>query len=250
MDAPSVIHKLIIRHPTEAAILLVAGGRLPSFTTPDRHTAEVDYINQLVRQRLGLVTTVLRSLRHDLAPGAAAVVRVHELEVHVHPTPAEGAAWHGLEAVADDDATDLAAWRAMPAGRNDGRGWTHPGWFAQACTWIARQLDDAGAGPPIAVVQLRAWPSSCVLRAETATRHFYFKAVSPGGAGECPVTDYLARHATIVPRVLAIDAPRRWLLMADCGGHSLEAIADADAWASAAARYARLQVACTWRTAE
>ena len=61
-------HRLIIRHLSKPAILLVndAGRlRLPAFVSDDRHTAEVDYINLAVQERFGLRTTVLRSLRRS-----------------------------------------------------------------------------------------------------------------------------------------------------------------------------------------
>jgi len=54
---PQIHHRLIIRHPSQPAILVLrdAGGlRLPAFASDDRHTAEVDYINSSleVTQRL------------------------------------------------------------------------------------------------------------------------------------------------------------------------------------------------------
>src|SRR5512132_1713079 len=55
-----VHHRLIIRHPSQPAILLVSDAgrlRLPVIRTDDRHTAEVDYINRAVRERFGLLTT-------------------------------------------------------------------------------------------------------------------------------------------------------------------------------------------------
>jgi hypothetical protein len=79
-----VQHQLIIRHPWQAAILVVEDHgevRLPAFTADDRHTAEVDSINATVHARFGLLTTVLRSLRHSV-PHGEVVVRIHELETH------------------------------------------------------------------------------------------------------------------------------------------------------------------------
>jgi hypothetical protein len=60
-----VQHRLIIRHPRQAAVLVVddnGKARLPAFTSDDHHTAEVDYINAAVHEQFGLLTTVLRSL--------------------------------------------------------------------------------------------------------------------------------------------------------------------------------------------
>ena len=86
---PQIHHRLIIRHPSQPAILVHrdAGGlRLPAFASDDRHTAEVDYINLAVRERFGLLTTVLRSLRHS-DPLGEVVVRIHELEAHRDAAP-------------------------------------------------------------------------------------------------------------------------------------------------------------------
>ena len=118
-----------------------------------------------------------------------------------------------------------------------------------ARSWIEAALRRHGLGDVAEVVQLRAWPSSCVLRVRAATGVSYFKAVAASNRQECPVTDYLAHHfPDAVPRVIAAAPERRWLLMAECPGRNLEEIADIAVWERAARSYARLQVACAPRT--
>jgi hypothetical protein len=58
---PRVRHYAIISHPSEPQILLLetpAGWALPHFTSDERHTAEVDYINKAVSDQLGLDVTL------------------------------------------------------------------------------------------------------------------------------------------------------------------------------------------------
>jgi hypothetical protein len=249
MTLPRVRHRLIIRHPSEPAVLVVdarGAPRLPSLVTDDRHTAEVDYINDAARRQLGLHTTVLRSHSHS-EPRDGVVDRVHELVAHgVVPG---GLAWCARDAVASyvrDDADALALWLAAPDEVVDGAEWTRPGWFEEAVGWIRRTLGEVSD-----VVQVRSWMSSCVLRVRAADLAFYFKAVAESGSVECHVTSYLARHfPRTVARVVATERERRWLLMEALAGASLESIPDATAWEAAAAGYARLQAACVPRVSD
>ena len=256
-----VHHRLIIRHPSQPAILLVSDAgrlRLPAIRTDDRHTAEVDYINRAVRERFGLLTTVLRSLRHS-DPLGDGVERIHELEAHGDTTPrSTGMQWSRRDDVlsrADgEDADVIAEWvgnRAALEEAVDGREWTRPGWFDEVCAWLRRALADAGAGEVHEIVQLRAWPSSCVLFVRAGAGDFYLKAVSESLGRECAVTTYLAGHfPEVVARIVVTRPERRWFLMAAHKGRSLEDIGDVRAWERAAAAYARLQLACVSRVGD
>lgn len=258
--ADTVQHRLIIRHPRRRAVLLVGESRprLPAFTSHDRHTADVDYINQAVRERLGLLTTVLRSLRHS-EPLDAVVVRVHELQAHGDDTPLPGEArWYGPDdarsRTAPDDAEAIAEWLATDAAGGaaaDGRDWTRPGWFAEARGWLARVLVEAGAGNVEEVVQLRSWTFSCVLLVRTVTGHFYFKAVPESLRRECAASAYLARHfpGAVAP-IVATWPERRWFLMRALPGRCLEDVSDVAAWERTAEAYGRLQRACATRVGD
>jgi hypothetical protein len=250
-----VQHRLIIRHPRQRALLLVNDqeeARLPAFTSDDRHTAEVDYINAAVQARFGLQTTVLQSVRHS-TPQGDVVVRMHELETHGDSALRSNVLrWHGpadLLPLSDrEEQAAVAEWLTDDTASGtvvDGREWTRPGWFAAVRGWLARTLHDAGLGTVRDIIQVRAWQSSCVLRVHATGGDYYFKAVPESLRRECTVTGYLARHfPDAVPCVIAADLERRWLLMAACDGRQLEEVTDATLWEHAAARYARLQVAC------
>jgi hypothetical protein len=227
------------------------GLRLPAFASEDRHTAEVDYINRAVRERFGLSTTVLRSLRHS-DPLGEVVVRIHELQTQGHGAPlTPGMRWCGRDELAsrpggeDDDVIgEWLAAGATPRAAVDGREWTLPGWLDEVRGWLERVL----AGAVREIVQLRAWEFSCVLQVRTEAGNFYLKAVPESGRHECAVTAYLARHfPDTVARVVATDPERRWFLMADAPGPKLEDLDDAMTWERATAMYARLQLACVAR---
>ena len=71
----------------------------------------------------------------------------------------------------------------------------------------------------------------------------YFKAVPTSLAVEAQVTRHLAaRLPEFVPRLLAVDLERRWLLTEAFAGEALDA-AEPDRWQRAARRYGDLQVA-------
>ncbi len=253
--APMVRHRLIVRRAGATEILIDSGG-LPQFVTEDRHTAEVDYINAGMQERFGVRTIVLRSLEHsDVVAGS--IDRAHELEaLGAGSLTSATLRWRSIDAIGlFDDVADRAAFaqwqRERRLGVVDGREWTHSGWFAEACSWIERALRDAGLGAPLEIVQLRNWATSSVLRVRTAGDDCYFKALPESGRVEATLTHYLSqRFADAVPRIIAAESDRRWLLMAACRGRKLEAIADVAVWERAAARYARLQVACFSRVGE
>jgi hypothetical protein len=92
------------------------------------------------------------------------------------------------------------------------------------------------------------WASSCVLEVRCETATAYFKALPHSGRVEFAVTRWLSEaFPDVVPRVIACDAGRRWLLMQACAGVLLEGVPDITAWARAARRYGQLQVACAVR---
>ena len=255
---PRVHHRLIVRHPWRRAILVARdapGLRLPAFESDDRHTAEVDYINAAMRERFGLVTTVLRGLSHS-DPVDDVVVRVHELEAHGDPTalPPE-AQWCDEDELSaltrGEDKEVTAEW--LKAGVTlhpavDGREWTLPGWFEEACRWVECALAVIGVREVREIVQLRAWMSSCMLLVRTESGDFYFKAVPESGRREGRVTAYLAQHfSDTIPRIVAAQPERRWLLMRALDGRKLEESDAIEMWERGAAAYARLQRGCMRR---
>jgi hypothetical protein len=248
---PRVQHRLVVRHPRRDAILIEEserGARLPAIETDDRHTAEVAYLNAAARERLGLVTTVLASLAHS-DPHRAPVVRAHALMVHGGDALATPALrWCSSDALPPAlDPTDreaLRAWAASAGAIVDGREWTRAGWLDEARAWLESVLPGGG----LEIVQLRTWPSSCVLRVRANGSEFYLKALCESLRRECTLTAYLAREfPQALPRVVASLPARRWLLLAACSGVKLEEVTDLALWERAARTYGALQRACTSR---
>jgi hypothetical protein len=253
---PMVRHRLIIRSAAGDRVLVDARSgrfRLPVITTDDRHTAEVDYINAAVADGFGIATTVLRSLSHS-DPAAEVVDRLHELELRGDVAPA-GLLWVDAAAISCEDVADQAAierWRGHRlTGIVDGREWMRPGWFGEACEWIDAALARERLGAAEEIRQLRNWPSSSVLWVKTRAAEYYFKALPTSGRVESELTLYLARHfSTIVPRLVATHAERRWLLMAACAGRKLEDLRDVAWWQRAASAYGTLQTDCISRVGD
>ncbi len=104
--------------------------------------------------------------------------------------------------------------------RSAERAWEPPD-LEEVRPWI-----EANSGPIVSLREVKRWPLSLVLRVETAGGSCYFKALPPLFAIEVTILPLLeASHPRQVPRVLARDVRRRWLLLADCGDVTLEGVA-------------------------
>jgi hypothetical protein len=239
----------------------VAGPRLPAVVVdvPDGVTSSAGLIARQVRAQWGLELHVLSFLsrrRLDGDVGFEALVLAEDLAPE-QPTPpgiqlAPLADLDGL--AAQPHSAGLRGWLdeqrqgQVPAARVP---WAHPGWRAEALTWIAAQLDVLGlrlAGP---VETRRTWSLSCVLRVPTAGGDYYFKAVPPLFAHEPALTRFLStRFPGLVPAVAAVDFERRWMLMPAFSGPMLQDDADPSAWAAALAGYGQIQAALVESTAD
>ncbi len=137
------------------------------------------------------------------------------LDVDWDPPP--GASWLDRGAL-DGQLRDLVPEEAhVPAKRAP---WAQEGWLAEATAWIESSLEDLGRRPTGPLEQVRTWPLSAVLRVPTDNGPVYFKATStmPLFVDEGRVMQGLARlFRREVPRPLAIDGPRRWMLLDDVG---------------------------------
>src|SRR4030095_2444751 len=117
----------------------------------------------------GLTTTFLRSLSHGDTSDGLRVDRCHELVARTAAVPRTGV-W--CESSVLPEIVSLAA----PHEPKDGRDWERTNWWNEVAEWIRRCL---GVSSSIEMIQLRAWPSSAVLRVHSAEHVFYFKAVAP-----------------------------------------------------------------------
>src|SRR5947207_1862248 len=94
MSQPPVYHDPDLRldcytllpHPAAPRLLLVrreSGWSLPRFQPREHHFAMVGHLNEAVRRRFGLETTVLRLVSHEADPAGGRAQRVYALECGV-----------------------------------------------------------------------------------------------------------------------------------------------------------------------
>ena len=255
MDAPiRSEHHLIVLRPDpdagEPTVLLVPdGGRwaLPRIESEERRSADVTELNRAVRADFGVEVSVLRCLADR--PGGHDRPRRHLylLEAHGSPEASRGrwAPWAELRSTAEAASEPGGAGRVLAACqlRDSGIDWERPGWRDRTLGWVAEVLAHRGLPPVLEIEQVRVWEFAQVLRLTTAAGRFYFKARSPGGETEAPLTEALARrHPAQMPDVIGADAERRWLLMRETPGPAVMTVGDPHQWAAAAAAIAGVQI--------
>jgi len=239
-----------------------AGGwSLPHFVAREHHEAVVGHINQVMRDRLGVDTTVLRCAFDTFDLDAKTVERVYAQENHSPKwAPPAGGRWVAREEL---EALPLAVpahrpvlsdWLSetetgnVPPLRHP---WARTGWFDKASAWIHAQTDRLGIRSLAPIEQVRTWNWSCILRVGTAAGRLYFKAVSSTFRHEAALTRLLADDCPgLVPQVLAIDAEQGWMLMKDFDGRSLEKIRNLARWEEAARLFAEMQIGYVHRCGE
>ena len=124
--------------------------------------------------------------------------------------------------------------------------WTDTGWLAGVKAWLDRRLEELGLQSNGAIEQphVRAW--STVLRIPTTGGDVWFKANMPLLAYEAAAVRLLAaRRPDSVPRLLATDVDRGWMLMADGGERLREVVErerDLGRWLDILPRYGQLQI--------
>ncbi len=144
------------------------------------------------------------------------------------------------------------------------RPWSERGWLEGAETWVATALSAAGLARSRPPVQLRTWGLSTVLRCETPTGDFYFKAAAHSSTGFCEPTDQRSflfaneaallaglagRFPEAVPRPVATDPGRVWMLLPDAGPALAES-GDLEVWETAIRSHARHQRDCVGQVGE
>jgi hypothetical protein len=222
------------------------GWSLPAVEHPDDWFAEeACNVARELGQRLKAPLTALRELETDGLRGCALENRDPGWR------PPAGARWvdeaeaRALPLTPPGQRMLLRAWfrqarrRWPPAGRAP---WEQPGWFDEAVAWIHEQLDRIGLTPAGPVEQFKtAWSCSGILRVPTTTGMLYFKADYARPPAEGAVIAELARRwPRNVPRILAAEDTRRWILLEDFGDRSLTRLPFAR-WPGAMRLFARLQ---------
>jgi hypothetical protein len=250
-DRQPARYSFILPHPTAPRLLLLPGAdgwALPWVEHSGGWFPEdVAALAALLRARLGVEVTVLRQLaegEHFLG----------ELESHSPAwTPPAGARWadraglDGLTLAFPEQRAALERWFAeaeggpLPPLR---AAWERRGWLAEASAWISEQAARVCRPLTGPVTQHKAaWQGSCILRAPAGGDTVWFKAVYQRPPAEPAVIELLAeRWPASVPRLLAVDHDRRWMLMADFGGAPLTRD-NLALWPEAMRRFSQIQLA-------
>lgn len=121
-----------------------------------------------------------------------------------------------------------------------------PAWLREGMAWAAERLMAVGHGRVESFEVLKDRPWSTVVRVTTTAGPVYWKAAGPGGRHEPGLLRLLSeRVPDLLPRVIAMDAARAFLLLADAGTPLREQDLERRlaAWQRLLPRYARLQIA-------
>lgn len=254
LDDARSTYLAIIPHVTKPQLALLFEDdhwRLPMWTTTARYSwPTVAHVNEAVRERFGLSVTTLRCLgvRFDDATGDRATIYEFESRSPAWSPPGRGR-WVGRDAVdvlpfAEERERAVArAWfAAADSPRPARRPWARRGWFDATTNWIRDQLRLRGVTMESAT-QLRTWERSCVLRVMTDSGALYFKAVPQLFAHEPVLTRALSQwFPQHMPRLVALDDARHWMLLHDLGGVALDECADLARWEAALRAYAQTQI--------
>lgn len=141
--------------------------------------------------------------------------------------PAGGARWVGPAELAGLDLAEprlravLAEWFAETSDGVSPLGhlpWARAGWLDEVDAWVRERLAAHGLTATGRVEQSHSQPWSCVSRVTTSTGAAYLKAVPASLDHEPRLTAALADwFPETLPRVLAVDETRHWLLTEDVG---------------------------------
>ena len=124
--------------------------------------------------------------------------------------------------------------------------WTDASWLAEAHEWIHENVTRLGAAPVGAIDQHHVRPWSTVMRVPTDRGDLYFKANAPDLTFEAGLVNLLSkRRPNCVPRLLAVDLDRGWMLMSDAGQRLREIVErerDLSRWLEILPLYAQVQL--------
>jgi Phosphotransferase enzyme family len=119
--------------------------------------------------------------------------------------------------------------------------WTDPVWLDGAHAWIAGEMRRLGTEVTGAIEQPHIRPWSTVLRVPTEAGDAWFKASVEPLAHEPAVIEILTRRRPdCLPRLLALDRQRGWMLQGD-GGVCLRDLQETARWEDVLPLYAGLQ---------
>ena len=124
--------------------------------------------------------------------------------------------------------------------------WTEPSWLDRVSAWIHTELRKLAISVTDPIEQPHVRPWSTVLRIPTSDGDVYFKACAQVLVHEVAVTQALSQwRPDCIPKIIASDTERGWMLMSDGGTTVREAIkidGDVRHWEKLLPRYAELQI--------
>jgi hypothetical protein len=216
--------RVVIPDTSGTHVLLVEDGlgwALPRVTSTERWSL-VRSIPIQVRAQFGLEVVVLRGIVVSGEGGSdESPDDEFRFTENVGQDPVDLGGWCTEEELSDramTDERDRAAALQWFAERRSGgpellQPWQREDWFAAAASWVRTTVPDVTS-----VEQYASWCGSALLRIETAGGRFYFKAAPSYFHDEAAVTAMLAgRFPDVVPRPVAIDVERGWMVLPDFG---------------------------------
>jgi aminoglycoside phosphotransferase (APT) family kinase protein len=226
---------LVIPDRSRGQILLVENGKAWSLPRASgNESTSVSDVGRTIHEQVGLEVFVLRSaLDEGIDQPDGAVFMVTENLTDRAPTAGHWWDEDALHVIEISDPRDRTAALAWFNEVRDGipthlQPWQREGWLAAVSVWLRSVVTGVTA-----ITQHATWCNSCVLRVETSGEAFYLKA-SPGYfLREGEVTAMLGRLFPVaVPRVVALERSRGWVLLEDLGDALVSAL-DLDSWADA-----------------
>ena len=227
----SRVHGLLVQPPDRALLIRSEQGwSLPYVEVDTFSDDDLGAVRRAFEDLLGTPVAILRYVARRLDREQKLLEVVDVLEpLDADPGLPAGAEWVDrvrlsklsleheehraiLERVLEESATDRVPVERPP--------WARSGWLAEATAWIDESLATVGTPRTGRVEQIRAWSLSNLLRVPTASGSVFFKATaaSPLFVDEGTVMRALAElFPDNVPAPLAVDAARRWMLIADLG---------------------------------
>jgi phosphotransferase family enzyme len=270
------LYHIILLHPTEARILLLPEQN--SWLLPSFHKVEPTHMSEIIdamQRQLGIDSIVLYCAHHHIDSEHALQELIYVLEIR-YPSwiPPAGTQWVGHDTLVHLElthpeqrkviATCLHESEEIPPLRPP---WARRGWFAIAEHWIQEQLACLNYAIVAPVQQLRTWSISCVLRVPTTNGNVYFKVIPTSfmqkntpisysdTRGILPllfthepmlIQSLAAWYPQNMPRLLAMERERYWMLLADFGTE-LYHHPNKTAWEKTLEVYSQMQVAASQR---
>ncbi len=242
-------HVIVPDSAGQAALVSISNNRadLPAWTSVEQHFwQETTAVNAGVRRLLGLRVATARACRLEWTDRRRdSYYLVEPLDDTWRPPP--GTAWIDRDAVQRLHWTDSLDRDVMLEWLDDSPAptrapWYRPGWFATSSCWIREALAGAELTPVGEVEQLRSWERSSIMRLATDRGRVYFKSSGGGWRHEAALTAYLAgRFPEVMPRLVAVDADKGWMLLHEFEGQPLSESGDVEHWIAAYAAHGRSQ---------